>query len=105
MHPSPSLANHSALAERIAEREDQALDRMVEAIFCGTDADEPVPFQERVDASDDQQREQAVHQNDEGNWNVPEDLAGNLLVHLALHQDGAAGSSRRTGCEGACADT
>ena len=33
------------------------------------------------------------------------DLAGNLLVHLALHQDGAAGSGRRTGCEGACADS
>ncbi len=82
VHPSPGLANHVALAERIAHREDQALDRMVEAIFRDAEAHEAVPFQERVDASDDQHREQAVHQNDEGNGDVPEDLAGDLLVHL-----------------------
>jgi len=44
MHPSPALANHTALAERIAEREDQTLDRMVEAIFRGAEAHQPVPL-------------------------------------------------------------
>ena len=94
MHPAPGLANHVALAERIAQREDQALDGMVEAIVGDAETHQPVPAKAGVHESDDQQPEQSVHQDDERNGDVPQDLAGDLLVHLR--------SIGKAGGEGAC---
>src|SRR5208282_40930 len=82
MHPSPRLANHVALAERIAQCQEQALQWMVETIVGHAETHQPVPSDTGVNEPGDQQPEQAVHQHDEPNGNVPQDLAGNLFVHL-----------------------
>ena len=97
MHPAPGLANHVALAERIAQREQQALDWMVETIVGDAETHQPVPPEAGVNEPDNQQREQAVHQHDERNRDVPQDLAGDLLVHVR--------SMRKAGGKGACADS
>ncbi len=82
MHPAPGLANHVALSERVAEREEHALDGTIEAIFGDAERHQPVPFHEGVNAAGHEQHEQSVHQHDERGGDVPQDLAGDLLVHL-----------------------
>ncbi len=92
MHPAPGLANHVALAERVAQCEHQALDGMVETIFGDAETHQSVPSEAGVDESDDQQPEQSVHQDDERDGDVPQDLAGDLLVHLRSGGEGACNS-------------
>src|SRR5208337_204718 len=94
MHPAPGLANHVALAERVVQRDDQALEWMVETLLGHAQTHQPVPPDAGVNESGDQQPEQPIHQHDERNRDVPQDLSGNLLVHLR--------SMGKAGGEGAC---
>ena len=54
MHPAPGLANHVALAERISQCEQQALDWMIEPVFGDAETHQPIPSEAGVNESDDQ---------------------------------------------------
>ena len=82
VHPSPGLADDDALPERIAQREDEAARKLVEAALLGLpQRHDAKPSPQRVDDRRGPQRRQRIHDHDERVGHVPQDGAGNLLVH------------------------
>ncbi len=68
--------------ERIAQREEQAARKLVEAAVGDAEANPAVPSEPRPRIGGDQHGQERVHQDDKRDRDVPENLAGDLLVHF-----------------------
>jgi hypothetical protein len=84
MHPAPTLADDYPLPERIPQREYRATENLIEAAVVGlAKCDDAVPVPHRISEAGEQRHEEPIHNDDKCDGHVPEDGAGDMLVHLS----------------------
>src|ERR1700730_5343781 len=84
MERAPGLADHVALPGGVAHQEPEASAWLIEAVHRLTEADDPVPSHPFVNEGGGEREERRIQKDCKYDRDVPENLAGDLMVHVRL---------------------